>query len=467
MARSQTDVGDIIWSTCNDGVRAGACTNCTERAQSVTRRLALLCPHPYRGGMLNTLRNAAVILNGIKSNFGIDQIVLGLRTDVYPTEKLDALRATGIEVRHCDYEPVAAKFVTRFLGSELLEGDGKRYPDYVRPVDRAGGYDFLDCEAWLFWQIFAVYPLAPLKPYGAFYADAIPRVAPEPGRQTRDPGKDPFVGAIWPYYRAQMTSLRRANVVFSTTAKTLDDVISYVGVARKNTLLLPHAYVPFNGPRPSRFSRLKNPYFVWPTNTSFHKNQPRALEAIKTYLEMHDGRLDIAVIGPLSDQLLTNMFDNEHIQAFKTLYASLPPRFKKKIHLLGELSDEMVAAVFAHAEFIWQNVLYDNGTSSAMECGEFGVPTVSADYPQMRFWADTFSLEARYFNPRRPDAAAAVLKSAETERLAGTFKGRFQLPKDYEKTVQTSYQTLVSRLLTPAALQSEMKLPELIRKRLQ
>ena len=102
-----------------------------------------------------------------------------------------------------------------------------------------------------------------------------------------------------------------------------------------------------------------------------------------------------------------------------------------------------------------------------MECGEFGVPTVSADYPQMRFWVDTFGLEARFFNARRPDEAALALKSAELERAAGTLKGRFKLPDTYATTLDNAHHELLRRLLRPDEPPARLQIPEFTAQRLQ
>ena len=428
----------------------------------MTRRVAILCSQPYLGGMLNTLRNAATLFNEIKGHFGLDQIVVGLKTDAYSRDVVDRLRAGNLEVRNCSYENVDSKFLKRFLGAEIVPADVGRFPYFARPVDGADGYDYLDCEAWLCWSLPNQAPLAPLRPYAAFLADAIPRVCPPPMSESDHESSDPFTGTFWSSYRNHLASYRNARAVFCTTPKTLGDAIAYVGVAKQKMLLLPHVHLATRCRETAslieRPSEPRGAYFVWPTNAAYHKNQPRAIAAIKAYLDRYGGQLDIAVIGPWSDRLLGKS-EWYHLEKFNEIYASMPRRHQRRIHFLGELPDDQVIEVFAHSEFVWQNAVYDNGSASAMECGELGVPVVSCDYPQMRHWVQFFGLEARFFDPYRADDAARVLKQAETERSSGTFKGRFEVPKGFHDILRNAYSNLLGRLIDEPAPQLPFAIP--------
>jgi glycosyltransferase involved in cell wall biosynthesis len=407
--------------------------------------------------MFNTVRDIACAVSRRKREIGVSEVVVGCYLDSYEDTELASLRESGVQLRSLTYSLMSRKSKFRdYIYPSNGAGCNLRRAHYARPIDTRLGYDFLDCDAWIFWACPDIGPIAPIRPYAAFFADCIPRVHPlTPAFRT----SDPFTGEFWQSWHNCIRSYRRANAVFCTTPRTLRDAISYLGVSPERLHLVPHNFVSVAGYLDSIQKRPSAPYIVWPTNSSYHKNQVNALKALLHYYERLDGRFDVAVTGPLSN-LLDEKIEAPSLTEFRTLWRQgVPARVKRRIKFMGDMPIDRLANLFRGAEFLWQNVIYDNGTQSAMEAGELGVPVLSSDYPQMRYWVDTYGLTARFFDPHDVRKTAEALKSAEEARQVGLFKGTFRMPAGGNRAAEDAILRLVSRLLNEKANESVKRLP--------
>ncbi|MGC1223029.1 MAG: hypothetical protein WA872_14725, partial [Candidatus Sulfotelmatobacter sp.] len=100
-----------------------------------------------------------------------------------------------------------------------------------------------------------------------------------------------------------------------------------------------------------------------------------------------------------------------------------------------------------HAQFLWHNVIYDNGTALAIEAAQMGVRTLSADYPQMRYLCATFGINALFFPAFDATRSAAALKEMEIQTADAGRTATFTQPANYQADLARDYGTLVRRLL--------------------
>lgn len=86
---------------------------------------------------------------------------------------------------------------------------------------------------------------------------------------------------------------------------------------------------------------------------------------------------------------------------------------KSNVEFAGEVADKEYAELLASACFLWHPTLADNGTFAAVEAAYMGCPTLSNDYPQMRYISNRFEIPMQYFNARSVKEMASALKQME------------------------------------------------------
>lgn len=325
-------------------------------------------------------------------------------------------------------------------------------------------------------------PLAPFKPYAVFAPDFIQRYVPE---------ILPADIANYGWYReaCQIMTMQAAKAVFATTPKTASDITAYAGVPRDKVLLFP-LFNSHEGGRMAKFRKtdapaakastnessnsqaerldhdwalerlgkfryafshsfLDEPYFVWVTNTTEHKNHLRALEMLANYYERHDGQLNCLIVGPSTSKWADADSEFDYIRTVADGIAGLATR-TGKVRLVGELPSNLYAEVLSGARFLWHNVLYDNGTFSVLEAAELGVPSLSSDYPQMRYICDLYQVQADFFDAHNIGDGAAALKRMEERSGSGELKPGFQ---DLKPDLSEAFDLLLDRIFAPGGFQ--------------
>ncbi|MBZ9727400.1 glycosyltransferase [Mesorhizobium sp. CO1-1-11] len=326
----------------------------------------------------------------------------------------------GIDIVEFDWLEVPAETVEAANANQ-----GRRvtlpFDAYQMPID--GLKNFADSDLWLIVSDRTLKPLAPIRPYAIFATDYIQRYVPEIFEANASGGYDlPF-----------LQSVREANAVITTTPQTAEDVVSYVGVPRSRVSLAPMDFDPTSiAETRSSSNKLKKDYFVWPTNTTKHKNHLRALDAIREYYDDLNGTLGLKVVGPFSDYMDPENADTpEWFQKIPYIQdiqkkIRLSPSIRDNVHFLGELSDAAYSTAVARARFLWHPTIYDNGTFAVAEAAWLGTPSLSSDYPQMRYIGERFSIPMEFFNAKNSKQMAFALKNMETkaDRLRGSLPNR-------------------------------------------
>jgi glycosyltransferase involved in cell wall biosynthesis len=421
-------------------------------------RVAVFLSNPWSGGML---RAGIAFARHLSQCTGPGQrpleVVFSLHRGRYDRDELRAKLANPrIAIRETDWVSITDEEL------EQLDIAQARHPvGVIRPTD--AGRDFLDCDLWITLGHCAspVGKLAPLRPYLVFAPDFIQRYVPE----ILSP--DAF-HPRWDYNAGLFATLHSAECVFVTTPKTGEDVVGYAGVPRAKVKLVPQFFDgSFVSPQEDAdehdqtgpIARIQDAYFLWVTNSTAHKNHLRAIAALELYYGKYGGRLAAVQCGPLTERLAPEWQDaaqsrGEAVDEYMRVVANVirNSRFtQKRLSIVGELPDAMYARLMARARFCWHNVLYDNGTFAAIEAALLGTPTLSADYPQMRYLGEQFGINLEFFDPYSTDGAAQALKAMELSGRAAKPRPTVTIPADWNVRVGRACQELIDPYLAARA----------------
>ncbi|MET3520655.1 hypothetical protein [Mesorhizobium abyssinicae] len=368
------------------------------------RRVAVILPLPFRGGSLNIAKMTAkmLMIGAERNNEEIEVVFAHPDEKIYSDIDFADLKELGVRTRAYRWRVISREELARI---QRLTGYGNRPIEsaYWLPVD--GATDFLDCDFWIMSTNSIAWPLAPLRPYCVFAQDFLQRYVPE------SMGDHYENGAI--------QTARHATAVFASTPHTLEDVVQYVGVPRARTALAPMVadFSKLHGG--AQADREQAAYMIWTTNAAPHKNHIMTLEALLHYYTNLEGKLDCYVTGVNTHQLSPGFQDDDD----RSVLAKYPksvrsflrasPILRRRIKFLGDLPEDRYVSVLSGARFLLHNVIMDNGTFSVAEAAYVGTPSLSSDYPPMRYLAERFDLKLDFFDPRNPIELARQMKKME------------------------------------------------------
>ena len=254
------------------------------------------------------------------------EVVIGVRQDgPYDWQALESefTHSAAISIRRFNWQSVSAADA-----AQIYCFDTPPVPVVMAPRD--GTHDFLDCHGWVVFSNSLEGFVIPSRPVGVFCADLIQKYVPEI-----------FGGAkahqMWAKQEETFSSWRASRFVFSTTPATLEDVVSYAGVGREQALLTPTLIDPLRqgGPGVDSEPPASDPYILWVTNASPHKNAKGALAALRHYYEAGQGRLRVVICGQDTDKLDPRSDNRAPVSA---LFAQ-EPRVLPHIQFAGEVDD--------------------------------------------------------------------------------------------------------------------------------
>jgi glycosyltransferase involved in cell wall biosynthesis len=367
------------------------------------QRVAVIIPVDYRGG---TLRAAKMIAEAIdigsrQAGEAVDVVLAHLDDPVaYRDEDFHDL-PNSIQRRSFRWNKLSLDQARR---AAFFYGNLARMPTastYQVPDDSI--QQFLDCDFWLFISDRLEHPLLELRPYGLVVFDYLIRYEKLHSEAVYQPFLD---------------SARRAERVFVTTEFTRRDAIAFAGVSKERIIRLPILAPIFDRKNSPSLARPKRPFFLWTTNLAPHKNHENAFRALAHYYDVLGGKLRCVITGVGTEKLKSP--DNALYGSAELFRQS--SRLKRNLKILGELPDALYQATLAQAEFLWHAGRIDNGTFTVVEAAQLGVPSLSSDYPAMREFDETFSLNLQWADPADPRSMAEGLKRMEMD--AKEFGGR-------------------------------------------
>lgn len=369
------------------------------------KKIAVMLPEAYRGGTLRAAKNIAksLAMGSQKKNDPV-QVVFSYRRwanyDLYADFK--DLTDMGILLRETEWQLVKHSEIATLSSWMDIDENKSANADWCIPCD--GANNFFDCDLWVIISDRLPAPLYPIKKYICVIYDYLQRYAPGIFSTKNDWRRQEDV-----YFPL----VRNAERVLVTTPSTRADMISYAGISPSRVSLIEMDFELLDDTvcLESEDLNLPQNYFLWTTNTDSHKNQMNALNALEYYFEELGGRLHVIMTG-----VYTEYFDPEnHFDAsdglLNDLLMKLPQvkflrkklaenqYLRKKIKIMGCVSDIRYASILKNAQFLWHPNLNDNGTFSVIEAAWFNHPSLAAHYPAMKYIDQTFNLNLTFFDP--------------------------------------------------------------------
>ena len=272
-----------------------------------------------------------------------------------------------------------------------------------------GMQTFQDCDLWVIVGDRCDAPPLPIKPMVVLLYDYIQRYV--------DIGIPKKINEIL-FYTA-----KTGNKVFTTTKCTFGDATQYAGLDSNYVHQLPIVIPNFFSNKNYVENKIteRGQYFMWSINSSIHKNQLRAVEALKIYYEELNGVFECYITG-LSKECFSRERE-EHLERFND-EINANALLKKNIKFHGYLSETRYIQVLSRAQFLWHTTSIDNGTFSVIEAAYFGIPSLSSSYPAMHEIFSQFDLNLTFMDSSSPSDMAQKLKKME-----GWHSQNISLPK--------------------------------------
>ena len=379
------------------------------------KKIAVILPAPYKGG---TLDYSILLAKCLKKGFSPDgkgiQIVFGYPdSPIYEKRDFSSLEQAGILLRPFDWKSLSLHDWEKAVSLRGFPSPLALSDNYVAPDD--GLNYFGDCDCLIFTtDRIAEGEIALFKPYIVCVHDYIQRYLPE------------LFGSF--FERNILEFQRGAAAVLVTTIGTEEDAVGYGGISRDKVRRIP-LFLDETHDEYERTTDLEHGnegYFLWTTNTAPHKMHSFVLDAISEYYEK-GGLLKCVVTG-----VNTNLFDVDDKDIEKELEASgeslgyvqrIRNRIKRdktlrsNVLFCGNLSRRGYLQRLSNARFLLHSALYDNGSFSALDAASMKVPTLSSDYPNMRFLCNHFGIKAKFYDIDVPDSLLNALFQMEGDAV--------------------------------------------------
>lgn len=397
-------------------------------------RISLVLPAQYRGG---TARLAINLFKQLSTEFACDLFYLSSGDDErdknykdYILDGLDAQNRKDLVVNSFSINLVSASDATALINSShysqskyvssdcpsLLNWNGVK-PEYYSTFEWNSDQNY-DHILFLSHGVFSLYPVIYTSPFSVIVTDLLHRYVPTVLPQ-----------AFWMHRTSEYISctfrqIRDADHVFCTTPNTLLDVQEYAGRSHSTSLI------------PMCSNKIENsdstgrppchPYAVWVTNSNRHKNHLMMIDAIEDYFTVQEGVLNIVVTGifsqcfsPFGDHCSLSeeeksVYYHPYISKIRHKVHEKLAQFADRILFAGEVGDQDYFSLVSGAKYLIHNVIADNGTYSVIEAAQLGTPSISSDYPQMRYIENRFEIPLSFFNPYDYREASMLMKKSES-----------------------------------------------------
>jgi len=373
------------------------------RQTSKTKRIAIILPEGYIGGVLDvTLRLIRAIKHGIEDHNSDTQLVFGyIDLPVFKERDYFApIREMGIPIRPYKWlcaSQVYLKNYAQLIGSGDIITDGEQY--YLMDD---GIQMFEDCDGFVFAVDRCPGRLFLTKPHVVLIHDYLQR----------------YMTYVYNhFYEDCVLHLARTAVrTLTMSPPTYKDAIMYAGIPEKKLALIPLMFdlMSVDSHVATQHSKEQEEYFLWSTNLGEHKNHITAVRALSAYYSA-GGKLKCYMTG-----VGTDLFDPGNKESASEYVMKVRRLIHKEsltdhIKFCGNMSKEKYVEVLRHAKFFMHPGLIDNGNMTAVDAASVGVPTITSDYPQMKFYDDYMHLNMRFFNPYDVNSLKNALLKTEQD----------------------------------------------------
>ena len=389
------------------------------------KKILFCLPYAFGGGTLSSTKQIVKMFSKAFSDQW-EVYFTHLKADYYNEETLGDLTALGIKTREFQWQKLENKQMELFRQLRYLPHLDER-DDYVLMTDGENPVSDYDHVFFTTDRIPGVF--ANDIPYSMLIQDVLQRYVPE------------FMAE---YFETEIfTNARNAMAVYTTTPDTLTDIVDYIGTKPSKVKLLPLTFDNDLGNVREK-NNVSQKYFVWPTNLAVHKNHLKMLSALEYYWNELDGKLDCYMTGVETGKLTKIRLNSSNIQKksknsedqdknsedqdkkeqvhpyHRSIVEKIKsnPVFSQRLKIKGEMGKSEYATALAGAQFLVHPVIADNCTFCAIEAASVGVPTLSNDYPQMRYIDKLFALDITFGEAQRVRSFAKSLKAMEQSKAS-------------------------------------------------
>ena len=354
-----------------------------------TKKIGVILPQPYLGGVLDyTLRLIRCILKGAEEQGDEASVVFGYPDDIAYREKnyFSPLKGLPVTMRPFTWKEKTADWMRQ---TYRLMGLPDTLPVRSCYILEDGIQHFADCDHLILTADRVPGYFYSSVPYTVVAHDYIQRYVPE------------LFGDA--YEAAAIDVVRKADSVFVTTSATALDAVEYAGLPASKVYLTPLMFDLVDEPVSCKVETQED-YFIWPTNTSLHKNHKRAMAALAAYYHK-GGKLNCVITGVNTDMLNVEKdeedFGSRLTPYVKVLRGLLQDDSSLEEHIVakGNLPKEQYLQLMKNACFVFHPGYADNGNGGVVDGVCLGVPTACSDYPAMRYMDDYVGLHAHFFDP--------------------------------------------------------------------
>ena len=372
-------------------------------------KLAVIIPQAYTGGVMDySERLIKCIRRGAAERGDQVEVLLGILDNPIYEEGglLSGIKKADIPIRKFQWTEKDERWAK---DAAILKGiPCPASPDGSYFVLNDGNTNFEDCDYILFTADRWPGTIFTSVPYSVTAHDFIQRYVPE----ITDPETELL------FYEMQ----RGSDTVFVTTPINYGDAVQYGGNVKEKVVLTPILLDLVQLPEKmfvSMKQKNQGDYFLWATNPAQHKNHVRAIYALIDYYSK-GGTLKCFMTGGNTkwfDPKVKCEVDYPSVLKIRKLIAENSV-LKKKLVILGNLTKDIYLPLLHDAKFVFHPGYADNGNGTVIDAACFGVPSLSSDYPAMRYIDERFGIHTHFFSPFDEEEMTQALLDAERNHEA-------------------------------------------------
>lgn len=398
-------------------------------------RIAIVCPQGYTGGVLDfSIRLTLALQAGTKQGLGnIEPVFYYVNCEAYREHfYFKKLYSAGISVRSFEWSYKSEQWARN--NESLRDYEDHTIPDAVYVMED-GLRNLSDCDYIIFTSDTMPRGFWTSLPYAVVVHDAIQRYVKELFDLGTELGR-------------QKTN-RKANAVIVTSEPMQKNAVQYVGAQIDKVFLMPQLFESISVPNKNDTQSRK--YFHWGTNVTPHKNHKAALEGLRQYYSL-GGTLPCVITGANthlinpSEEIEETEFHYQYLKSLRQIIAG-NKILKEKVLFAGELPKQDYWDLLAEAEFTFHPGYADNGNGVSVDAALLGVPTLSSDYPAMRYMNDRMEMQMTFFEYDDPESIANKLlfmeKNAQRIKKAMPSNSHFE-QFTWQSQTETIYNVIQS-----------------------
>jgi glycosyltransferase involved in cell wall biosynthesis len=394
-----------------NGVRPANASRISSVVPVTGRRQVLIIQQmAYWGGVWQATKNLMHSLVQAATADGRLDLVLGVLPEQQGCEELlrelPQLRIARITPKAFKRHQLAAALGNR---ATVPEGDPN---DKLLFFTGENGV-LLESDAWLAVVDRFDAPLAPLRPYSVLIHDMIQRHVPEH-----------FDKPEWHRMvrEGMFPTAVNADVIFTTTPRTAEDVMAEYGIAADKIQVIPLAHDPvarFAGLSPKTVAGIRRPLILNVANAAPHKGAEvllRGFAKIKQRPAWKDWQL--AICGWATDSFSKHCqhpVQDPHIDMMRAFIPTLGLEEGRDVVFLGYIDDSQLKYLFDMSNIVINAARFDNGSFSMVEGAWFGKPVVCSRYPAAEYVDERFGIGSHFFEVNQPERLAEAFEQARKQ----------------------------------------------------